>query len=51
MSDATLTSGTTSAINGSTFRFSATETLKHVVLIFGSLIVLLPFYVMVSYSL
>lgn len=33
------------------FRFSATETLKHVVLILGAVIVLLPFYVMVSYSL
>ena len=32
------------------FRFSATETAKHVVLILGALIVLLPFYVMVSYS-
>ena len=33
------------------FRFSAAETLKHVVLILGAVIVLLPFYVMVSYSL
>jgi multiple sugar transport system permease protein len=32
-------------------RFSTTETMKHVVLILGALIVLLPFYVMVSYSL
>lgn len=32
------------------FRFSTTETLKHVVLILGAIIVLLPFYVMVSYS-
>ena len=32
------------------FRFSATETMKHMVLIVGALIVLLPFYVMVSYS-
>lgn len=31
-------------------RFSAGETLKHVVLILGALVVLLPFYVMVSYS-
>ncbi|MEM1049747.1 MAG: carbohydrate ABC transporter permease [Pseudomonadota bacterium] len=31
-------------------RFSAVETLKHAVLILGSLIVLLPFYVMLSYS-
>lgn len=34
----------------SNFRFSTTETLKHVVLILGALIVLLPFYVMLSYS-
>ena len=33
------------------FRFSAVETLKHAILILGALIVLLPFYVMVSYSL
>ena len=33
------------------FRFSVRETLKHAVLILGSVIVLLPFYVMVSYSL
>ena len=32
-------------------RFSTTETIKHVVLILGALVVLLPFYVMVSYSL
>ncbi len=32
------------------FRFSATETLKHVCLILGAVIVLLPFYVMLSYS-
>ncbi|MGB0661198.1 MAG: carbohydrate ABC transporter permease [Mangrovicoccus sp.] len=31
-------------------RFSTSETLKHIVLILGALIVLLPFYVMVSYS-
>ena len=30
--------------------FSTTETIKHAVLIVGALIVLLPFYVMVSYS-
>ncbi|SEQ60507.1 carbohydrate ABC transporter permease [Thalassovita taeanensis] len=35
----------------STFQFSATEAAKHVVLILGALIVLLPFYVMVSYTL
>lgn len=34
-----------------TFRFSTSATIKHVVLILGALIVLLPFYVMVSYSL
>lgn len=33
------------------FRFPWTETLKHTLLILGALIVLLPFYVMVSYSL
>ncbi|MEJ8560566.1 carbohydrate ABC transporter permease [Yoonia sp. GPGPB17] len=32
-------------------RFSTAETIKHVVLILGALIVLMPFYVMVSYSL
>lgn len=32
------------------FRFSGAETLKHIVLIAGSVIVLLPFYVMLSYS-
>ncbi|MGF1447398.1 MAG: carbohydrate ABC transporter permease [Pikeienuella sp.] len=32
-------------------RFSTAEALKHVVLILGALVVLLPFYVMVSYSL
>lgn len=35
----------------STFRFSTMETLKHVVLILGAIVVLMPFYVMVSYSL
>ena len=33
------------------FRFPLSEVLKHAVLILGALIVLLPFYVMVSYSL
>ncbi|WP_085907195.1 carbohydrate ABC transporter permease [Kiloniella majae] len=33
------------------FRFSTSEAIKHVILIFGALIVLLPFYVMLSYSL
>jgi multiple sugar transport system permease protein len=32
-------------------RFSTTETIKHVILILGALVVLLPFYIMVSYSL
>ena len=32
-------------------RFSTTETLKHAVLILGALIVILPFYMMLSYSL
>lgn len=45
MSDTADTSGQT------VFRFSVAETFKHVVLILGALIVLLPFYVMVSYSL
>jgi multiple sugar transport system permease protein len=37
--------------DGLALRFSTTEALKHAVLIVGALIVLLPFYVMVSYSL
>lgn len=48
MSDTVLSQGAASGVTG--FRFSAAETLKHAVLILGSLIVLLPFYVMVSYS-
>ncbi len=32
------------------FRFSTAETIKHVFLILGAIVVLLPFYVMVSYS-
>ncbi len=35
----------------STLRFSTREAVKHAVLILGAIIVLLPFYVMVSYSL
>ncbi|MBX2837541.1 MAG: carbohydrate ABC transporter permease [Gammaproteobacteria bacterium] len=31
-------------------RFSSTETMKHLVLIIGAVVVLLPFYVMISYS-
>ncbi|MET1410998.1 carbohydrate ABC transporter permease [Roseibium sp. HPY-6] len=48
MSEASLPAS--SAVSLPTFRFSASETIKHVVLILGSLIVLLPFYVMLSYS-
>jgi multiple sugar transport system permease protein len=33
------------------YQFSASQTLRHITLILGSLIVILPFYVMVSYSL
>ena len=33
------------------YQFSASQTLSHITLILGSLIVILPFYVMVSYSL
>lgn len=40
-----------SAFSAPTYRLSSGEALKHAVLILGSLIVLLPFYVMVSYSL
>ncbi|MFW2590067.1 carbohydrate ABC transporter permease [Sagittula sp. SSi028] len=46
MSDATLTA----SAEHTTLRFDWIETLKHVVLILGAVIVLLPFYVMVSYS-
>ncbi len=38
------------ASDAAAFRFSASETVKHAVLILGALIVLLPFYVMLSYS-
>lgn len=31
-------------------RFSTTETIKHVILILGAIVVLLPFYVMLTYS-
>lgn len=50
MSDTTTDSQGLTTTGASTFRFSTTETLKHVVLILGALVVLLPFYVMVSYS-
>ena len=38
-------------MQASRLRFSTREAMKHVVLIVGAIIVLLPFYVMVSYSL
>lgn len=50
MTDLSLRSGVSSSHAWST-RFSTAETMKHVVLILGALIVLLPFYVMLSYSL
>ncbi|MEP0521016.1 MAG: carbohydrate ABC transporter permease [Hyphomicrobiales bacterium] len=37
-------------IDGFTMQWSASETLKHATLIVGALIVLLPFYMMLSYS-
>ena len=43
MSDAALSAPATQ-------RFSTGEAIKHVVLILGALVVLLPFYVMISYS-
>ncbi|WP_306140631.1 carbohydrate ABC transporter permease [Roseibium sp. MMSF_3412] len=48
MSEASLPA--TSSVSLPAFRFSVAETAKHAVLIVGSLIVLLPFYVMLSYS-
>ena len=45
MTDATISQTQT------TLRFSTKEAVKHAVLIVGALVVLLPFYVMVSYSL
>lgn len=45
------TAPVSASLAGPSFGFSATETAKHAVLVLGSLIVLLPFYVMVSYSL
>lgn len=47
MSDAQLSAAPGTAPR---LRFSTAETLKHVVLILGAVIVLLPFYVMLSYS-
>lgn len=48
MTDMTLSSASARADG---YRFSVGETLKHAALILGALVVLLPFYVMVSYSL
>jgi multiple sugar transport system permease protein len=50
MSDAAL-SRAPAATDAAGLRFSTGEAIKHAVLIVGALIVLLPFYVMVSYSL
>lgn len=52
MSDTTLDTPTIKAkpVRGSSLSFSSSEAMKHMVLILGALIVLLPFYVMVSYS-
>ncbi len=41
---------TTASSSSPVFRFSAAETTKHVVLIAGAVIVLLPFYVMISFA-
>ncbi|WP_346894158.1 carbohydrate ABC transporter permease [uncultured Roseibium sp.] len=52
MTDMTLSSSpSASSARADGYRFSLGETLKHAVLILGALVVLLPFYVMVSYSL
>lgn len=52
MTDMTLSSSAAaSSAPADRYRFSVGETLKHAVLILGALVVLLPFYVMVSYSL
>ena len=48
MADATLAAP---RVEAQGFRFPWSETLKHAVLILGAVVVLLPFYVMVSYSL
>ncbi len=51
MTDTTLSApAPAAAARVTSFRFSGTETLKHVCLILGAVIVLLPFYVMLSYS-
>lgn len=50
MSDAALSRAPVAA-DASRLRFSTAEAIKHAVLILGALIVLMPFYVMVSYSL
>ncbi|MEL7026653.1 MAG: carbohydrate ABC transporter permease, partial [Pseudomonadota bacterium] len=48
MADATIST----SVERSTpaYRFPTAEVIKHAVLILGALVVLLPFYVMVSYS-
>ncbi|MEM9435323.1 MAG: carbohydrate ABC transporter permease [Pseudomonadota bacterium] len=48
MSDAALQS--TAANSATFFRFSTSEAIKHAILILGAIVVLLPFYVMLSYS-
>lgn len=52
MTDTTLQTNVTPIVkqNGFAIKWSSTEAIKHAVLILGALIVLLPFYVMVSYS-
>lgn len=52
MTDTTLQTNVTPIVkqNGFAIKWSTTEAIKHAVLILGALIVLLPFYVMVSYS-
>ncbi|MEO1138576.1 MAG: carbohydrate ABC transporter permease [Pseudomonadota bacterium] len=49
MSDASLSK--LAQHDGLLLKFSTREAIKHVILIFGAVVVLLPFYVMVSYSL
>ena len=50
MTDATLNSALSVKSDSFALPWSTTEAMKHAVLIMGALIVLLPFYVMVSYS-
>jgi multiple sugar transport system permease protein len=51
MTESALPLGRAVARDPAALRFSTAEAVKHAVLILGALIVLLPFYVMVSYSL